>query len=140
MAAPRKFKTPRALEKKWDEYCEYCANHKATVTEFSSKLGKFITAEVNKPITVNIKGFCAYVKFPRQDFYKTYADDEAFCDIVTRMHEESEVDAREKFESGQLPAALAGLWMSKYGYSTKTDNEVKGAVPVVLTGDENIKD
>ena len=140
MTRPRKFKTPKALAKKWDEYCEYCANHKATVTEFSSKLGKFITAEVNKPITVTIKGFCAYVKLPRQDFYETYADDEQFCDIVTRMHEESEVDAREKFESGQLPAALAGLWMSKYGYSTKTDNGFKGAVPVVLTGDENIKD
>ena len=140
MARPRKFKTPKALAAKWDEYCEYCANHKATVTEFSSKLGKFITAEVQKPITLTVAGFCAYVKLPRQDFYETYADDEKFCDIVTRIREECEVDARQKFESGQIPSTLAGLWMSKYGYSTKQENEHKGSVPVVISGEGDIKD
>lgn len=140
MARPRKFKTPAALAKKWDEYCDYCANHKATVTEFSSKLGRFITAEVNRPITMTIAGFCKFIKLPRQDFYDTYADDERFCDIVTRIREECEVDAREKFESGQIPSSLAGLWMSKYGYSTKSDNEVKGAMPVVISGDSEVKD
>ena len=140
MARPRNFKTPKALEKAWDEYCEYCANYKATVTEFSSKLGKFITAEVNKPITKTIKGFCAYAKLPRQDFYSTYEGNKKFSDIVTCIREECEIDAREKFESGQIPSQLAGLWMSKYGYSTKTENDVKGSVPVVISGDQDIKD
>ena len=46
--------------------------------------------------------------------------------IVTRMKEECEVDAREKFELQVIPSQLAGLWMSKYGYTTKTDANISG--------------
>jgi len=56
------------------------------------------------------------------------------------MREECEVDARIKFEVGALPSQLAGLWMSKYGYSTKTDSSVTGAVPVVISGGEELED
>lgn len=138
--AKRKFMNARALEKAWDEYREYCANHTAVVTEFSSKLGEFITQEVRKPVTCTIAGFCAYVKLPRSDFYANYDDTDGFKDIVTRIREECEVDAREKFESGQIPTQLAGLWMSKYGYSTKIDNEIGGSVPVVISGESDLKE
>lgn len=45
------------------------------------------------------------------------------------MREECEVDAREKFELSVIPSQLAGLWMSKYGYTSKvdTDADVKNA-------------
>lgn len=33
------------------------------------------------------------------------------------MREECEVDARQKFETGVIPVKLAGLWMSKFGYT-----------------------
>lgn len=138
--AERKFKNAKALEKAWDKYREYCANHTATVTEFSSKLGVFITQEVNKPITCTIAGFCVYVKLPRSDFYANYDDKDEFSDIVTRIREECEVDAREKFESGQIPTQLAGLWMSKYGYSTTIDNKIGGSVPVVISGESDLKE
>ena len=39
--------------------------------------------------------------------------------MCERIREECEVDARKKFETGQLPGKLAGLWMSKYGYCTR---------------------
>ena len=41
------------------------------------------------------------------------------------MREECEVDAREKFELSLIPSQLAGLWMSKYGYTNKLDTETE---------------
>ncbi len=58
----------------------------------------------------------------RSIFYDTYAADSRFSDIVTRMKEECEVDARRKFELGEIDAKLAPLWMSRHGYSTKTES------------------
>ena len=46
------------------------------------------------------------------------------------MREECEIDARRKFETGMIPSQLAGLWMSNYGYSTKTNAEIKASVGV----------
>lgn len=60
----------------------------------------------------------------RQAFYEYYAKNEKYVDIVTRMREECEVDARKKFELQVIPPQLAGLWMSRYGYSTKQDTNV----------------
>ena len=53
------------------------------------------------------------------------------------MREECEVDARMKFETGQIPTQLAGLWMSNYGYTTKTDNNtnLKAQQQVVIVDD-----
>ena len=56
------------------------------------------------------------------------------------MREECEIDAREKFELGVIPSQLAGLWMSNYGYSTKMDSTVTGAVPVVIDGSDELED
>ena len=63
----------------------------------------------------------------RSKFYENYANDEKYGDTVTRMREECEIDAREKFELGIIPSQLAGLWMSNYGYSTRTESEVNVA-------------
>ena len=129
MARPRKFKTPRMLADKWAEYKEYCNNRTVLTHDFSSKNSEFVSAELKRPVTYTLEGFCVYAGIARQDFYSTYAENERFCDIVTRMREECEADAREKFEQGVIPTQLAGLWMSKYGYSTKQDvnAEVKGS-------------
>lgn len=121
MARPRKFKTAAELEAKWAEYKEYCNNRTVLTHDFSSKNSEFVSAELKRSVTYTIEGFCVYAGIARQDFYTTYAEDKRFCDIVTRMREECETDAREKFELGVIPTQLAGLWMSKYGYSTKQD-------------------
>lgn len=85
-------------------------------------------------MTYTIEGFCVYAGIARQAFYATYADNPKFCDMVTRMKEECEVDARSKFELGVIPSQLAGLWMSRHGYTTKTDSSVD-LEPVVLLND-----
>lgn len=140
MGRPRKFNSIKALEQAWTDYKEYCNNQKVLTHDFSSKNSEFVSAELKKKITYTIEGFCVWAEISRASFYERYAENEMFADIVTRMREECEVDARIKFELGAIPSQLAGLWMSKYGYSTKTDNNVTGTIPVVISGGEDLED
>ncbi len=139
MGRPRKFNR-KSLVETWEEYKADCDNRVVLTHDFSSKNSEFVSAKLRRSVTYTIEGFCVFAGIARQDFYATYGDDERFCDIVMRMKEECEVDAREKFETGQIPTQLAGLWMSKYGYTTKQDTSVSGAVPVVISGEETLED
>lgn len=121
MPRPRKFKNPKALEQEWMEYKEYCDNRMVLTHDFSSKNSEFVSAELKRSVTYTIEGFCVFAGISRQAFYEHYSENNRFVDIVTRMREECETDAREKFELGVIPSQLAGLWMSKYGYTTKQD-------------------
>lgn len=125
-----RFKDPKELEKTWEAYKKDCDNQIVLVHEFSSKNSEFVSAELKKRITYTIEGFCVYAKLSRSAFYDTYANDKRYSDIVTRMREECEMDARRKFELQIIPSQLAGLWMSKYGYSTKQDTNVSGVLDV----------
>lgn len=140
MGRPRKFKSVKALEEAWEEYKSDCNNRTVLTHDFSSKNSEFVSAELKRSVTYTIEGFCVFAKIARQDFYSTYAEDDKFRDTVTRMREECEIDAREKFELGILPSQLAGLWMSNYGYSTKSDSTVTGAIPVVIGGGDELED
>lgn len=124
MGKPKRFKSKNELEKCWEEYKVQCDSKFVLTHEFSSKNSEFVTKELQRSVTYTIEGFCVFAKIPRQDFYATYAESEKYCDIVTRMREECEIDAREKFELGVIPTQLAGLWMSKYGYTSKSEAEV----------------
>ncbi len=64
-----------------------------------------------------------YAGISRASFYEHYAGNDRYADIVTRMKEECEVDARKKFELQLIPSQLAGLWMSKHGYTTKVEQK-----------------
>lgn len=123
MGRPRKFKTVKQLEEIWEEYKDYCDNQLVLTHDFSSKNSEFVSKELRRSITYTIEGFCVYAGISRSAFYERYADNEKFADIVTRMREECEVDARRKFELQMLPPQLAGLWMSKYGYTTKVEQK-----------------
>ena len=119
---PRKIKSPAMMERLWEEYKDYCDNQLLVpVTEFNQRSGEFVSDKIHKRITYTIEGFCVFIGMLRQVFYATYARDERYCDIVSRIREECEFDARSKFESGTIPHQLAALWMSKYGYSAKTE-------------------
>lgn len=87
------------------------------------------------PITYTIKGFCAYVGMTEAAFYDLYNKDEKLELVIARMKQDCEIDAREKFENGTIDSRLAGLWMSHYGYTTKTDTEVKSNVGVTIIDD-----
>lgn len=140
MGRPRKFKTVKALEEAWELYKTDCDNRTVLTHDFSAKNSEFVSAKLKRSITYTIEGFCVFAGIARQDFYATYAENEKFCDMVTRMREECEVDARTKFELGIIPSQLAGLWMSRHGYTTKTDSTVTGAIPVVIGGDDALED
>ena len=128
MGRPRKFKSVKALAEAWGAYKAYCDNQMVLTHDFSSKNSEFVSSELRRSITYTIEGFCGYAGISRSAFYQYYAEDEKFVDIVTRMKEECEVDARKKFELQVIPAQLAGLWMSKYGYTTKQDTSVSGSL------------
>ena len=121
MGKPRKFRSVKALEEAWAEYKHDCDNQTVLTHEFNAKKGDFVSAKLTRAITYTIEGFCMYCNLSRSAFYSTYGEDERYSDIVTRMREECEVDARRKFELSMIPSQLAGLWMSKHGYTTKTD-------------------
>ncbi len=133
MGRPRKFSSVKALEKAWEEYKKYCDNQMVLTHDFSSKNSEFVSKELRRSVTYTIEGFCVFAGISRAAFYKRYGENEKFVDIVTRMKEECEVDARKKFELSVIPPQLAGLWMSKYGYTTKTDTNISGDLTVEQT-------
>uniref|UniRef100_A0AAU8AYM7 DNA packaging protein n=1 Tax=Dulem virus 37 TaxID=3145755 RepID=A0AAU8AYM7_9CAUD len=120
---PRKIKSAAEMERLWDEYKAYCDNQSVLTHEFSAARAEFVSKELKKKITYTIEGFCVFLKLSRTAFYDYYASDSRFADLVTRIREECEMDARGKFETGQIPSQLSGLWMSRYGYGV--NNNVK---------------
>ena len=131
MGKPKKF-TGEELEQKWEEYKHVCDSNTVLVHEFSARNSEFVSEELQKPVTYTIEGFCVWLPLDRSSFYKNYRDCKRYAHIVSRMQEECEIDARRKFETNQIPTQLAGLWMSKYGYTTKTAAEISG-------GDETVR-
>lgn len=133
MGRPRIFETVEQLEEVWEKYKDQCDNKKVLFHEFSSKDAKYISARLKHGVTYTIEGFCVFAGISRSKFYADYADTDEYRDTVTCMREECEVDARTKFELGIVPPQLAGLWMSNYGYTTKTEGnvQVKNSVKIV---------
>ncbi len=134
MGRPRKFKTVKQLEEAWEAYKTDCNNQMVLTHDFSSKNSEFVSKELKRSVTYTIEGFCVFAGISRAAFYERYADNERYADIVTRMKEECEVDARKKFELGVIDSRLAGLWMSKHGYTTKSDTNID-LEPVVIMND-----
>ncbi len=134
MGRLRKFKTVKQLEEAWEAYKTDCNNQMVLTHDFSSKNSEFVSKELKRSITYTIEGFCVFAGISRAAFYERYADNERYADIVTRMKEECEVDARKKFELGVIDSRLAGLWMSKHGYTTKSDANID-LEPVVIMND-----
>lgn len=125
-----RFKTPEEQEETWEMYKDDCDSQMVLTHDFSSKNSEFVSKELKRSITYTIEGFCVFAGIPRSAFYDTYAERKRYSDIVTRMKEECEVDARKKFELQVIPSQLAGLWMSKYGYTTKQDTNVSGSLDI----------
>lgn len=124
MGRPRKITSVKKMEELWEEYKHYCDNQEVLTHEFSSKNSEFVSASLKRSITYTVEGFCVYIGLARKAFYDNYADDKGFAHIVTRMREECEIDARKKFELGVIPTQLAGLWMSRHGYTTKQETDM----------------
>ena len=128
MGRPLKIKSPEEMEQFWEAYKQECDNQEVLTHDFSSKNSEFVSAKLKRSITYTIEGFCVYLGIARSKFYETYANKKRYGDIVTRIREECEADARKKFELQIIPSQLAGLWMSKYGYTTKVENNLSGGL------------
>lgn len=126
MPRPRKFKTAKALSDAWEGYKAWCNDREVLTHDFSAKNSEFVSAKLKRSVTYTIEGFCVWAGISRAAFYEYYASNERFVDIVTRMKEECEVDARMKFELGVIDTRLAPLWMSRHGYSTKNELSAPG--------------
>ena len=133
MGRPLKIKSPEEMEQFWEAYKQECDNQEVLTHEFSSKNSEFVSEKLKRSITYTIEGFCVYMKISRQAFYEYYASKKRYVDIVTRIREECEADARRKFELQVIPSQLAGLWMSKYGYTTKVENNLSGGLDTEKT-------
>lgn len=107
MPRPRKFRSAKALADAWEQYKVWCNDQEVLTHDFSSKNSEFVSAKLKRSVTYTIEGFCVWAKISRSIFDTTYAEDERFSDIVTRMREECEVDARMKFELGIIDTKLA---------------------------------
>ena len=123
------------MKQKWEEYKKKCDENTVVKTEFSQRTSQFVTAEIPAPITYTLKGFVNFIDLTEAGFYTTYNKDERFKSVIARIKAECEIDARKKFETGTIPTQLSGLWMSNYGYSTKSENNLTGAVPVAIVND-----
>lgn len=121
MGRPRRFKNVKQLEEAWEAYKLDCDNQMVLTHNFSSKNSEFVSRELKRSVTYTLAGFCVFVGISRAAFYERYVGNEKFADMVMRMKEECEVDARKKFETQMIPSQLAGLWMSKYGYSVRAE-------------------
>lgn len=134
--------TVEEMEECWDAYKERCNNRTVMQTKFMSSVGRFVSEEVPASVTYTIKGFALWIGLSESAFYANYAGDghPEFAELVSRMRDEVEQDAREKFELGVIPSQLSGLWMSRYGYSTKAETDIKGGMPVVISGENDLED
>lgn len=128
MGRSKKIASLKKMQELWEEYKVDCDNQMVLTHDFSSKNSEFVSKELKRSTTYTIEGFCVFAGISRQAFYKNYASDDKYVDMVTRMREECEVDARKKFEIQAIPSQLAGLWMSRYGYSIKQDTDISASM------------
>lgn len=110
----RKIKSPAELWRKWEAYKEQCDNATAINRAFSREKGVFICRELPHCTACTIKGFCLFLHISRNSFYTSYAKNPRFEETCTLIREACEVDALEKFETGELPARLAPLWLGRF--------------------------
>ena len=140
MGQPRHFSSPEEMEELWEEFKEVCDNKTVVRTEFSQKESRFVTDIVPAPVSYTILGFCVFTGISRTQYYETYTNDPSYAYITARIESECEKDVREKFENKTFPSQLSALWMSKYGYSVKNDQNITGSIPVVISGEDDLKE
>lgn len=136
---PRKIGSPEEMAELWDAYTYMCDNHTRVQTVIVG--GRAVECEVRAPLTYTLEGFCLSIPLSQSSFNDTYRRDPDYAELIELIEEMTHIDARSKFEDGSLNPKLAALWMGRHkGYSTKSETEVKGGVPVVISGEDELKD
>lgn len=130
-----RIKGPKQFLALWEEYKADCDSKTRVVYELNKKTGRYNKSTIVSPVTYTMAGFAVFLGMTKQNLTSTYSKNPKFEHVYARAKEECELDARTKFEQGYINPKLAGLWMAKYGYSTKQEEAVTGADggPVVYT-------
>ena len=128
------------MAERFDEYLQsdMCLGHTKSKPVIDPETMTCSTIEVPAPRSPTIKGFCLFCGTSSPTWYQHYADNPKFSEIVRRITEYCESEVRGMFEDGSISPSLAGLWMGGYGYSTKQEQDIKGGVPVVISGEDKL--
>lgn len=128
------------MAERFEEYVQSdkCLGHTKTKAVIDQETMTCSTIEVPAPRSPTIKGFCLYCGTSSSTWYQHYADNPEFEEIVKKITEFCEIEVRGMFEDGEISPSLAGLWMGGYGYSTKQEQDIKGGVPVVISGEDKL--
>lgn len=120
MGAPPEY-TPDELKTKWEDYKKSRQDNMRTETYWSD--GKKHAIEVPRPLPYFIKGFCIFIGQTEQNFYKTHDKNPKLVELVTRMRMECEMSKVDAFIKEDAPSQIAGLILSKHGYTTKVEQK-----------------
>ena len=125
---------------RFDEYLhsERCLGHTKVQTIIDKDTLQPQDVVVASPRSPTIKSFCLYCGTSPQAWYQNYADNPDFADAVAKITAFCESETRGLFEDGNISPSLAALWMGGYGYSTKAEQDIKGGVPVVISGEDKL--
>lgn len=128
------------MAERFEEYLhsDKCLGHTKTKAVIDPETMTCSTIEVPAPRSPTIKGFCLFCGTSSPTWYQHYANNPEFEEIVKKITEFCEIEVRGMFEDGEISPSLAGLWMGGYGYSTKAEQDIKGGVPVVISGEDRL--
>lgn len=125
----------------FEEYLQsdMCLGHTKKQTIIDKDTYEVAVVGVPAPRSPTIKGFCLYAGLTPSAWYVDYADNPKYASTVERITAYCETEVRGMFEDGEIPQNLAALWMGRYGYSTKQEQDIKGGVPVVISGEDKLE-
>lgn len=128
------------IDRFFDDYLksDKCLGHTKSKPVIDPETMTCSTIEVPSPRSPTIKSFCLYCGTSSTTWYQHYANNPEFADAVRIITEYCECEVRGMFEDGEISPSLAALWMGGYGYSTKQEQDIKGGVPVVISGEDKL--
>lgn len=96
--------------------------------------------EILQPLTYTEESFLRFLPLSLST-WERYKKDEDYADVMADIASEIKANVRERFEDKSIDTRLAALWMSRYPeYRTRQETEIKGGVPVVISGEDKLED
>lgn len=96
--------------------------------------------EILQPLTYTEESFLRFLPLSLST-WERYKKDEDYADVMADIANDIKANVRERFEDKSIDTRLAALWMSRYPeYRTRQETEIKGGVPVVISGEDKLED
>ncbi len=134
---PLKFKTPKLLGKKCDDYFDWVDNNpwiRKEVIKSGDLAGKIIDAPTQRPYTLN--ALCQYLGI-LTNCWRDYEQRSEFSRITTYVRE---IIDNQQFEGAMVGAFNASLTARRLGLTDKTEQTVKVEQPLFKLKDVSNND